>query len=135
MSLLSYAIWGGHIDMVRYLLQEVGVDPTTGSPNHTPVIEALTMRNIAALEVGISACKDLCVPLDADAILSYAQRIGFGEAIPTLDKLIEPPDPVNLGGRVGLAIAKAKPKPPRYSVRRPQETPVRRKATGLYDHV
>jgi hypothetical protein len=89
-SVLACAIWGGHFDMVRYLIKEVRVNPTTGSPDHTPVKEALTMHDLIALDLVLSTCKELSIPQDRDELLLYAQEIGFEEAIPILEKLVEP---------------------------------------------
>jgi DNA replication protein DnaC len=48
-NLLSVAIWGNNMDMLRFLLPRV--NPNSGSPDHFPVKEALIMKNIDALQI------------------------------------------------------------------------------------
>jgi hypothetical protein len=48
------------------------------------------MHNIDALKLVVSACENFSIPHSKDDLLLYAQEIGFEEAIPILEKLVEP---------------------------------------------
>jgi hypothetical protein len=77
--------------MIRYLLEVVRIDPTIGSPDHTPVVEAVTKRDIEALDLMRLSNK---VFLDADQkeqLVSQARASRFVAAVNLISRWPERP--------------------------------------------
>jgi hypothetical protein len=84
-SLLSCAIWGGDIDMIQYILGESD-DILMGSPNHTPVLEAVMTRNLAALDVMETSHKVFVGKDEKEKALLQARAMGFEWGIVSLNR-------------------------------------------------
>jgi hypothetical protein len=80
-NLIAFAIWRGQMDMVQWMVEEGLVDVNTGSPNHTPIREAVTTQNLEALIILLN-CGRLRLSYDErEALWTEAEATGFEEGV------------------------------------------------------